>query len=103
MKRSLYICYLLMPVLVFCSCKKSWVDTKPNGTASTAYLWDGEKDVTQGVAALYVPMAYESTWGRNLFWMQNASDDLIVGRSKANAENIKNFVCTVNEGYMTQG
>jgi hypothetical protein len=101
MKRSLYICFLLL--LVFCSCKKSWVDTKPNGTASTAYLWDGEKDVTQGVAALYVPMAYESTWGRDLFWMQNASDDLIVGRSKANAENIKNFVCTGNEGYMTQG
>jgi len=103
MKRSLYLSYLLIPALLLGSCKKSWVDTKPNGTASTAYLWDGEKQVTQGVAALYSPMANESTWGRNLFWMQNASDDLIVGRSKADGENIKNFICTGHEGYMAQG
>jgi len=48
-------------------------------------------------------MRFESTWGRNLFWMQNASDDLIVGRAKAKAENIKNFVCTGHEDYMSDG
>ncbi|MEO6960377.1 MAG: RagB/SusD family nutrient uptake outer membrane protein [Puia sp.] len=103
MKRSKFIYSLLLPVLVFCSCSKNWVDTKPNGTASSANLWDGETNVLKGVAGLYVPFRYESTWGRDLFWMQVASDDLIVGRSKAAAQNIKNFVCTGREGYMSTG
>jgi len=103
MKRSILNYFLFLPILICCSCKKSWVDTKPNGTPSAAYLWDGETDVIKGTAALYVPMKDEETWGRNLFWMQNASDDLIVGRVKADAQNIKNFVCTGREGYMTGG
>lgn len=97
------ISLFILPMLILCSCSKNWVDTKPNGTASSVYLWDGETNVTKGTAALYVSMRFESTWGRDLFWMQNASDDLIVGRPKANAENIKNFVCTGHEGYMSQG
>ncbi|AWW00213.1 RagB/SusD family nutrient uptake outer membrane protein [Arcticibacterium luteifluviistationis] len=82
------------------SCDKEWVDTKPNGASTTAYFWDSEDDVIKGIAAIYVPFRWESTWGRDLFWMQNASDDLVVGRSKADAENIKNFIPTGNEGYM---
>jgi len=97
------ISLFILPMLILCSCSKNWVDTKPNGTASSAYLWDGETNVTKGTAALYVSMRFESTWGRDLFWMQNASDDLIVGRSKAKAENIKNFICTGSEDYMTGG
>ena len=103
MKRSIFLYFLLLSGLMFSSCKKDWVDTKPNGTPSAAYEWNGEDMITKATAALYVPMRYESTWGRNLFWMQNASDDLIVGRSKADAENIKNFVCTGREGYMSGG
>lgn len=103
MKRSKYI-YLLLLVAVFSSsCSKDWVDTKPNGAPSSAYLWDGESNVEKGIAALYISMRFESTWGRDLFWMQNASDDLIVGRSKADGENIKNFTCSGREGYMTSG
>jgi len=98
MKRIYSIIVLLV---LFSSCSKNWVDTKPNGNPSTANLWDGETNVEKGIAGLYVSMAYESTWGRNLFWMQNASDDLIVGRPKADGENIKNFVCTGHEGYMS--
>ncbi|MFC0184838.1 Starch-binding associating with outer membrane [Pseudarcicella hirudinis] len=85
------------------SCQKDWVDTKPNGEPTTAYFWKSEDDVKKGIAAIYVPMRNESTWGRNLFWMQNASDDLIVGRSKADGENIKNFIPSGREGYMTDG
>ena len=91
---------IILLTLALSSCSKNWVDTKPNGNPSTANLWDGATNVEKGIAGLYVSMAYESTWGRNLFWMQNASDDLIVGRPKADGENIKNFVCTGHEGYM---
>jgi hypothetical protein len=103
MQRSIYIYFLLLPALIFSSCSKNWVDTKPNGAPSSVYLWDGETNVIKGTAALYVAMRFESTWGRDLFWMQDASDDLIVGRPKANGENIKNFICTGREGYMAQG
>lgn len=86
---------------LFVSCSKNWVDTKPNGSPSTAYLWDGPSSVSKGINALYEQFRKEETWGRDLFWMQLASDDLIVGRSKATAENIKNFLCTGSEGYIT--
>ncbi|WP_159470538.1 RagB/SusD family nutrient uptake outer membrane protein [Dyadobacter sp. 3J3] len=90
-------------VLSLSACDESWVDTKPNGESTTAYFWDSEDDVIKGIAAIYVPMKNESTWGRDLFWVQNASDDLIVGRSKADGENIKNFIPSGNEGYLTGG
>lgn len=94
---------MLMAVLSLGACKETWVDTKPNGAPTTAYFWQSEEDVNKAVAAIYVPMRYESTWGRDLFWTQNASDDLIVGRVKADAENIKNFIPTGREGYLTSG
>src|SRR5579871_3928898 len=100
MKRILFINFWLIFALLLGSCKKNWVDTKPNGAPSAAYQWNGTDMVTKSTAALYVSMRYENTWGRNLFWMQNASDDLIVGRPKPAAENIKNFVCTGAEDYM---
>ncbi len=103
MKRTFINTLILASVLGLGACKKSWVDTKPNGTPSLAYQWDGENSVIKSIAALYTPFSYESTWGRDLFWMQNASDDLIVGRAKADGENIKNFICTGREGYMTAG
>ncbi|AHF15661.1 RagB/SusD family nutrient uptake outer membrane protein [Niabella soli] len=103
MKRLIIICLVLSAGVLLNSCSKNWVDTKPNGTPSAAYQWDGVDMVTKSVAALYIPFSYESTWGRDLFYMQNASDDLIVGRAKASAENIKNFICTGDEGYLAQG
>ncbi|MBN8853298.1 MAG: RagB/SusD family nutrient uptake outer membrane protein [Sphingobacteriales bacterium 50-39] len=103
MKRKISNYLLILPVFVLGACSKSWVDTKPNGTPTAAYQWNGTDMVTKSTAALYISMAFESTWGRNLFWMQNASDDLIVGRPKANAEHIKNFTCTGHEGYMSGG
>lgn len=93
----------VIAVLFFSACGKDWVDTKPQGSPTSAYQWDGKDNVEKSINALYVPMRYESTWGRNLFWMQNASDDLIVGRSKADGENIKNFICSGNEDYMRGG
>ncbi|GGB25159.1 RagB/SusD family nutrient uptake outer membrane protein [Puia dinghuensis] len=95
--------YIFPLLILFSSCSKNWVDTKPYGNPSTAYLWSDSADAIKGTAALYDAMQNESTFGRDLFWMQNASDDFIVGRPKPNAENIKNFVCTGHEGYMAQG
>ncbi|TDQ07110.1 RagB/SusD family nutrient uptake outer membrane protein [Pedobacter metabolipauper] len=98
-----YILALLPFIAGLNSCKESWVDTKPNGAPTDAYFWKTEEDIQKAVATIYVPMRYESTWGRDLFWVQNASDDLIVGRVKADGENIKNFIPSGREGYLTGG
>lgn len=80
------------------ACTESWVDTKPNGSPTTAFFWKSDEDVNKAVAAMYAPMGYENTWGRNLFWMQNASDDIVTGRVRAESDNIKNFNITGREG-----
>ena len=104
MKRKInYILILTVLATVMSACGEKWVDTKPNGAPTTAYFWQSDNDVKIATAALYVTMRNESTWGRDLFWIQDASDDLIVGRPKADAENIKNFIPSGREGYLTSG
>lgn len=94
---------ILFATLLLNACKKDWIDTKPNGTPTVAFFWKTNEDIQNAVKAMYAPFANESTWGRDLFWMQIAGDDLIVGRSNANANNIKNLIPTGREGYMAQG
>lgn len=103
MKKKINYIFIAFLFLSISSCKKNWIDTKPNGSPTTAFFWKSEDDIIKATAALYVPMRYESTWGRDLFWVQNASDDLVVGRTKADAENIKNFIPTGREGYLRNG
>ncbi|WP_044172697.1 RagB/SusD family nutrient uptake outer membrane protein [Flectobacillus major] len=103
MKATTKIFISLLIIGLMSSCEKEWVDTKPNGEPTTAYFWKSADDVNKAVASMYIAFKNESTWGRDLFWMQNASDDLIVGRSKADGENIKNFIPSGREGYMTGG
>lgn len=98
---TILICAVLLAVAP--GCTKSWVDTKPNGEPTTAFFWQSDQDLEKAIAAVYVPMRYESTWGRDLFWVQDASDDLVVGRVKADGENIKNFIPSGREGYLSSG
>ncbi|SEN01756.1 Starch-binding associating with outer membrane [bacterium A37T11] len=105
MKTYQYYKCVAAVLLALCviACGEDWVDTKPYGSLSTGTFWQSEKDVEQALNAMYVPMHYESTWGRDMFSMQNASDDVITGRVKADFDNIKNFIPTGREGYMATG
>ena len=94
---------ILAAMLAGSSACNKWVDTKPMGAPTTAFFWQSDNDLKKATADMYVAMRNESTWGRNLFWVQDASDDLIVGRSKADAYNIKNFIPSGREGYLTGG
>ncbi len=102
-KKYIYIPALMAMMAGWSSCADKWVDTKPNGAPSTAYFWQSDNDLRKATAAIYMEMKEEYTWGRDLFWVQDASDDLIIGRSKADAENIKNFIPSGREGYLTNG
>ncbi|UYQ91215.1 RagB/SusD family nutrient uptake outer membrane protein [Chitinophaga horti] len=95
--------YIMILAAGLSACSKDWVDSKPYGAPSTAFFWKSDEDLEKATAAMYVPMANEATWGRDLFWVQDASDDLVVGRVKADGENIKNFIPSGREGYLTGG
>lgn len=102
MLRNIFIILSCVAIMAVGSgCTKNWTDTKPNGSPTTAYFWQSDDDLIKAIASTYVVMKNESTWGRDLFWVQDASDDLIVGRVKADGENIKNFIPTGREGYLT--
>lgn len=97
-----YLIYLLFSGFFISGCSKNWIDSKPNGSPTTAYFYQTNDDVKKAVLAMYEPFKNESTWGRDLFWMQDASDDIVVGRTKATAYAIKNMVPTGREGYLSQ-
>ncbi|WP_447642780.1 MULTISPECIES: RagB/SusD family nutrient uptake outer membrane protein [Chitinophagaceae] len=104
MKKYLSIYFLMVVTSIgFSGCTKNWIETRPNGAPATIGYWNTDNDINKGILALYAPFQNESTWGRDLFWMQNAGDDMVVGRSNANAANIKNLIPTGREGYMAQG
>jgi hypothetical protein len=66
-KKMKKIYFILLALVLTTSCEQDWVDTKPYGLPTTAYFWQSEEDINKAVAAMYVPMRYESTWGRDLF------------------------------------
>lgn len=92
-----------MVVVAATGCTKNWIETQPNGAPAVTNYWKNDNDINRGVLAFYAPFQNESTWGRDLFWMQNASDDIVVGRSNGNGINIKNLIPSGREGYMAQG
>lgn len=71
--------------LLFVSCE-DWLDVKPEGTPNEGNFWTTDNDYTDAMAAVYVDMASEDTWGRDLFWEQGASDDIFYSRSRGNSQ-----------------
>jgi hypothetical protein len=51
-----------------------------------------DEQAMQAVYALYYWQYREGTMGRGFMWYENCSDNLITGRTQAQAQNIKNFV-----------
>ncbi|GGH07101.1 RagB/SusD family nutrient uptake outer membrane protein [Mucilaginibacter phyllosphaerae] len=94
-------CLLVLSVAAFIQgCKKSTLDNiKPTGTPTTSNFWKTAADAQQAANGLYEKQSNsEDMYGRGFFWFINASDDMVVGRTSGDRENIKNFVCTGNEG-----
>lgn len=75
----------ILASLLFVSCE-DWLDVKPEGTPNKGNFWKTDKDFTDAMAAVYVDMAAEETWGRDIFWEQGASDDIFFSRSRGSAQ-----------------
>ncbi len=75
---------------VMLSCDRQ-LDILPEGTPTEASFWKTENDLVTGANAMYKPLFDSEFYGRGLFWFINASDDMVTGRAKSEADNAKNF------------
>ncbi len=82
MKLNKAFASLLMIAVSMASCTDSWIDTVKVGVPTESNFWKNDADYTKAVTTLYDCFSYEETWGRNLFYEQGASDDVVFGRPR---------------------
>jgi hypothetical protein len=75
-------------VALFASCNKQ-LDITPEGSPSAQNFWKTEQDAIKAEAGMYEKYNEEDYYGRGMFWFINASDDMVTGRNKPEADNIK--------------
>ncbi|MDF2192427.1 RagB/SusD family nutrient uptake outer membrane protein [Paraflavitalea sp. CAU 1676] len=92
----------LLISLLGAGCSKTALDITPEGTPTSGNFWKTEADAVKAANALYEQFDGEEFYGRGYMWYINASDDMVTGRSNAQAENIKNFNKAFNGGSYTR-
>lgn len=97
LKKYIYIASIAL--VVFTGCSDKFTDLTPLGSATEANYWQTEADAEAAVNSMYYYMGDEDMFSRGFMWYINASDDMVTGRIKAAADNIKNFNLTGDEGY----
>lgn len=81
----------MIAVVPACS---DFLDVDPWGSSET---WESETDVENAIAALYYAMQNEEgVGGRGMMWLELAGDDLVTGRTRASADQIKMFRMPAN-------
>ena len=90
--------FAIAAVALFASCNKQ-LDITPEGSPSAQNFWKTEQDAIKAEAGMYEKYNEEDYYGRGMFWFINASDDMVTGRNKPEADNIKNF----NRNYIGGG
>jgi tetratricopeptide (TPR) repeat protein len=90
MKKKIIIISTLLITLMFSSCEK-FLEYEPYGQPNQLSNMTDEQAM-QAVYSLFYWQYREGTMGRGFMWYENCSDNLITGRTQAEAQNIKNFV-----------
>lgn len=83
------------------SCSDDFTNLDPIGQITDENYWKTTTDAEQAANGLYSLMGDQEMFGRGFFWYINASDDMITGRIKASADNIKDFNIDGTEGGYT--
>ncbi|NKI24974.1 RagB/SusD family nutrient uptake outer membrane protein [Arenibacter sp. 6A1] len=87
-------------VLGMFSCSDDFTNLEPLGSTSYGNFWKTEQDATEAVNSMYYYMKDEDMFARGFFWYINASDDMVTGRIKSDADNAKNFNLTGDESSL---
>lgn len=94
--------YIAVAALAFLSSCTKQLDIIPQGAPSAQNFWKTQEDALKGRNGLYEKYNDENFYGRGMFWFINASDDMVTGRNKPEADNIKNFNKTYLGGGYTE-
>jgi tetratricopeptide (TPR) repeat protein len=97
MKRSIKY-FAIIALATLGSCSKE-LDIAPEGSPSAQNFWKTKEDALKAEGGMYEKYNEEDYYGRGMFWFINASDDMVTGRNKPEADNIKNF----NRSYVGGG
>ncbi|BDD05304.1 RagB/SusD family nutrient uptake outer membrane protein [Aureibacter tunicatorum] len=97
MRKSLLITMLLSFALF--SCDDEFYEIKPKGKTESSNFWMTAQDAIAASNSLYEYQTHNHMYGRGFFWYVCASDDMIVGRDKAQSILMKDFTCTGDEPY----
>ena len=81
--RRLYILFILPLLLSACD-----LDREPYGISD---YWNTEADVMMGLDAAYEPLYFEDGFGRGLWWLDTASDDMTMNRNFTEITSLTNF------------
>jgi starch-binding outer membrane protein, SusD/RagB family len=96
MKSILKYILVFTMIVVLSSCN-NFLEFEPYGQPNElANMTDGQ--AMQAVYSLFYWQYREGTMGRGFMWFENCSDNLITGRTQAEAQNIKNFVDNGSNG-----
>lgn len=89
-------------LIITTSCTNDFLDAQQEGVIGEDNFWKTESDAIMAANSLYELTAEEQMYGRGPFWYINASDDMITGRVNDQADRIKNFKITGDEGYLNK-
>lgn len=79
--KKLYLSVLAVSALLFGSCS-DFLDVQPEGSAITNAYFTNDQQAIDAIDGLYKPLHKETVFGRDLFWEQGATCDIVWGRTR---------------------
>ncbi len=101
MNKKIFKIFAGVLILMVTSCSKDFLNYNPYGAPSSNNFWKTENDAILAANGLYSFFTSDEVISRGFFWYICASDDMIVGRDKTQAVNMKNFVDAGSNSYTT--
>ena len=94
-----YISVLALSALTLGSCS-DFLDVQKEGVPTTDTYFNNDQEAIDAVDALYYNFHDEETYGRDLYWEQGATTDIVWGRGR-DYNSLATFEYTGNEGPLT--
>lgn len=90
----------ILILFIFSGCENEFLELEPKGALTLAAFWKTEADVTAATNGLYILNNFQGIYGRGIhLYSLIPSDDFVVGKSKGQIEDIKNFYTDGSGSY----